>query len=152
MGIRRSYKGITFQQAYQGTSVDIKKFGFDMGEVVLTNRKCPDMVEGLGANEQFTRDGERYNKIISLDRAFTILNGQVGKNTECKVVSAELSYCTYPEEEETISEKYGFCRICHDKVVWKIEVENKRDDRNIVFYIGVTDYNGEHVERVGIRK
>lgn len=151
VGLRRSYKGITFQCAFQGTAHDTIKYDFDMGELVMVNRKLPDMMEGLGANEIFTSEGETYDKIITLDRAFTILDDRIGQNTKCEVKSAELSYCMYPEEDEEISEEYGYCDICHGKAAWKIEVENKTDEMLTIFYIGVTDYEGKNLEKVSFR-
>ena len=151
VGIRRIYRGVAFQNVFQGSSVDVARYDYDMGEVKMINRICPDEVDGLGANEIMTPEGDPYEKIISLDRAFEIINNRVAKNAQCKVLSAELAYCKYPKDELYISEEYGRSWSFLDKVVWKIEVENKTDSRIITFFIGVTDYEGEKVERIGVR-
>ena len=146
VGMRRSYKGVTFQNAYQGTGVTDTTLDYDMCEIAMINRKCPDNVEGMGGNE-IIEEGQSYSEIITLDRAFTILNEQIGKNTDCTVLSAELSYCMHGEERE-ISEQYGYWDVCHGAVSWKVEVKNKVDDQITIFYIGVTDYDGEEIEQV----
>lgn len=149
-GMRRSYKGITFQQAFQGVSVDSQQYNFDMSDLKMVDQKYPAFFEGTTANETFIPEGESYDKIISLDRAFTILSTRIGENTKCEVKSAELSYCSYLAEEES-TEESGFYEERHDKPVWKIEVENKTDDKLSIFYIGVTDYDGENLECVNFR-
>ena len=147
IGLRRCYKGVTFQNAYQGTAVSETTFDFDMCEIAMVNRSCPDSVEGLGANE-IIEEGQRYSKIITLDRVFSILNEKVGKNTECVVLSAELSYCMHGEGRK-VSKQYGYLDVCHGKVAWKVEVKNKLDDKITIFYIGATDVNGDDMEQIG---
>lgn len=146
IGMRRSYRGVTFQNAYQGTGVTATTLDFDMCEITMVNRTCPDNVEGMGGNE-IIEEGQSYSEIITLDRVFTILNEQIGKNTDCTVLSAELSYCMHGEERE-ISEQYGYCDVCHGEASWKVEVKNKVDDQITIFYIGVTDYDGKEIEQV----
>lgn len=147
IGMRRTYKGVTFQSAYQGSSVSNTNFDYDMCEIFMVNQTTPDYFVGMGANEKISEEGNTYEKIISLDRAFTLLNENMGENADCEVISAELSYCMKPEEE-SISKKYGYTQACHGTLAWKVEVFNKRDEKNIVFYIGATDYEGTNIESV----
>ena len=146
IGMKRSYKGVTFQNAYQGTGVSATTFDFDMCEVTMVNKICPDNVEGMGGNEMI-EEVQIYSKIITLDRVFSILNDKIGKNTDCIVVSAELSYSMHGEERE-MSEHYGYCDVCHGTAAWKVEVKNQVDDKITIFYIGVTDYDGKEIEQV----
>lgn len=141
--MRREYKGTLFQGILEGTSCNAIVCSEDMYTFVMVDKDTPDMIISPGANEKITPEGETYDKIMPLSRAFELLNNHLGRNTKCKVRSAELSYFMSVEKREYTD--HGYEDQSHGVPVWKIETVNESDETTPVFYIGVTDWNGERI-------